>query len=173
MCGAAEEPTVDSGTGLSVSPRFPPESRPPARFSFINFLKTSVFAESPVQLDVMDEREPAHLTHKEPGRQPVVCAGDSNIMFGASADSTGQSPIKLQVLSVFQFSKSDSFSPENELPKSINELHLIRNNNNKATFFQRGTYFTADVTHFVWSLLLFHQEAWNMDNHVNTILSAA
>ena len=94
-------------------------------------------------------------------------------MFGASADPTGQSPIKVQVLAVFQFSKSDSFSPENELPKSINELHLIRNNNNKVTFLQWGTYFTAEVTHFVCSLWLFHQEAWNMDNHINTILSAA
>lgn len=121
----------------------------------------------------MDEREPVHLTHKEPGRQPVVCAGDSNIMFGALADPTGQSPIKVQVLSVFQFSKLDSFSLENELPKSINEPHLISNNNNKATFPQQGACFTAEITHFVWSLMLFHQEAWNLDNHVNTILSTA
>lgn len=173
MCGAAEEPTLDSGTGLSVIPSFPPESSPPARFSFINLLKTSVFTESPVQPDVMDEREPAHLTHKEPERQPVVCAGDSNIMFGASADPTGQSPIKVQVLSAFQFSKSDSFSTESELPKSINEPHLISNNNNKATFPQQGTCFTAEIPPFVWSLMLFHQEAWNMDNHVNTIPSTA
>lgn len=33
-----------------------------------------------MQPNVMYEREPAHLTHKEPGRAPVMCAGDSNIV---------------------------------------------------------------------------------------------
>jgi hypothetical protein len=51
----------------------------------------------------MYERDPAHLTHKEPGREPVVFAGDSKIVFGAWADSISQSPRKVQFLSVFQF----------------------------------------------------------------------
>lgn len=146
VCGAAAEPAVDSGAGLSMSTNFPPESSPPVRFSIINFLKTSVFTDSPVQLNMMYEREPAHLMHKEPGRQPVVFAGDSNIVFGASADPNSHSHIKLQVLSVFQFSKLDSFSPENEFPKSINEPHLISSNNKKAIFPQQGPCFAAEIT---------------------------
>lgn len=100
-------PALDTGVQLSITTPPPAGNSPPARSSFINFLKTSVFAESPRQPNMMYEiKNPAHFMHKESEKKQ--CLVEAVILcMAASADPTGKdAPMRIQGKGSFPLSRS-------------------------------------------------------------------